>query len=157
MIDIVGAIRRILGWTGPPLVFWSLPQEALTVPAAAADQALPDVTVAGIPTGATIVKVTPMFKFWGCSAVALTALTGAQEIQIRTDAPGAWTDAVNFADNQWTLAAGAEKGGDVIFGVINLNGTVIGNDTYNFQWDEAVADSALVFQVVQMGLMVWYR
>lgn len=157
MINMIGALRRLLGWTGPPLDFWSLPVETFTVPAVAADTALPDVTVAGLPTGATIVKVTGMFKYRKVSAVAASAMTGAQEIQVRTDAPGAWADIINLVDNQWTLAAGAEEGGDVIFGVLNLNGTVTGNDTYNFQLDEAVADSALVFTGVQVGLRVWYR
>lgn len=165
MIDIRGVVRDILARItrqSIPMDFWSLPVETFTVPAVAADTALPDVTIpaagsGGIPAGSTPIRVIAMYKYRKVSAVAASALTGAQEIQIRTDAPGAWTDAINLIDNQWTLDAGGEEGGDVVFGVIDLSGTVTGADTYNFQLDEAVADSALVFKGIQVGLRVWYR
>lgn len=136
--------------------FWSASQESFTIPAVAADTALPDVTVV-LPTGVTLVRVIAMFKYRKVSAVGASALTGAQDIQVRADTPGAWTDAINLVNDQWTLAAGDIEGGDVLIGNIDVKATVVGNDTYNFQLDEAVADSAMVFSGVQVGLRVWYR
>jgi hypothetical protein len=159
MIDIIGAIRDI--WAritrqACSLDFWSASVETFTIPAVAADTALPNVTVV-LPAGAVLVRVIAMFKYRKVSAVAASALTGAQDIQVRTDAPGAWADCINLVDNQWTLAAADIEGGDVLIGNIDVKATVIGDDIYNFQLDEAVADSALVFTGVQVGLRVWYR
>lgn len=142
------------------LDFWSNPQEEVSVPAVAADQALPDIVVAGIPTGATVVRAVLMFKarMIENTNAAANKLNGAQDIQLRTDAPGAWVDAINFLDDMFGINGTTREGGDVIIGDIDLSATVIGNDTYNTQWDEAIADLAsLNFNDVQVGLRVWYR
>jgi hypothetical protein len=55
------------------------------------------------------------------------------------------------------LAASTREGGDVIVGAINVSGTVVGNDTYNLQWDEAVADlDGINFNDIQVGIRIWY-
>jgi formylmethanofuran dehydrogenase subunit C len=139
--------------------FWSNPQEEVAVPAVAADQAMPDIVVAGIPTTSRIVDARLMFKFRVVenTNVAANKLNGAQDIQIRTDAPGAWADGINFLDDMFGIAASTIQGGDVFIGDINLNATVTGDDTYNTQWDEAIADVAsLNFNDVQVGLRIWY-
>lgn len=139
--------------------FWSSPQEEVSVPAAAADQALPDVTVAGLPAGVTIVRVVALFKWRALenTNVAANKLNGAQDIQVRTDAPGAWADAINLLDDMFGIAASTREGGDVIIGALDIKATVTGDDTYNFQWDEAVADvAALNFNDVQTGLRIYY-
>ena len=139
--------------------YWSIPQKMVVVPGGALDQALPDVTVAALPAGATVVKVAVMFKFRSISnAGAANKLTNAQEIQVRTDAPGAWADAINLVDDQFLIAAATvDAPGDVVMGALNVVAVVAGNDTYNFQWDEAVADVAgLTFNDVQVGLRIWY-
>jgi len=139
--------------------FWSVPQEEVAIPAVAADQALPNVTVAGIPAGVTITRVIAMVKFRVVenTNVAANKLSGAQEIQVRDDTPGAWADAINFVDDMFGLAASTREGGDVYIGAIDLSATVDGNDTYNFQWDEALADLAAInLNDVQIGLRIWY-
>lgn len=140
--------------------YWSVSQEEVAVTAVAGDLALPNVVVAGIPAGATVVRVVAMFKSRVIenTNAAVNKLNGAQEIQVRDDTPGAWADAINFVDDQFGLAASTREGGDVIVGAIDLVATVDGNDTYNFQWASAVADQAnLQFNDVQVGLRVWYR
>jgi hypothetical protein len=143
-----------------PIDFWSNPQEEVAIPAVAADQSLPDVTVSGLPTGCTVVRAVAMFKFRAIEETSGGAnkLSGAQDIQVRTDAPGAWADAINFLDDMFGLEASAREGGDLFIGDIDLSATVTGNDTYNFQWDEAVADAAsIAFNDVQTGLRVWIK
>ena len=139
--------------------FWSNPQEEVSVPAVAADQALPDITVADIPTGATVVRAYVIFKFRAIenTNAAANKLSGAQEIQVRDDTPSTWIDAINFLDDMFGVAASTREGGDVFIGSIDVAATVDGNDTYNFQWDEALADlAALNFNDVQVGLRIWF-
>jgi hypothetical protein len=84
-------------------------------------------------------------------------LNGAQEIQVRDDTPSAWIDAINLVDDQFSLAATTREGGDVLIGAIDVAATVDGNDTYNFQWDEAVADlDGINFNDVQVGIRIWF-
>lgn len=157
--ELLESLDTSLGRTLFFLDFWSTPQALVTIPAVAADQSLPDVTVAELPAGATVVRAVAMFKY---RIVANTnagdnKLNGAQEIQVRTDAPGAWTDGINFVDDQFSIAASTREGGDVAIGAIDIGATVTGNDTYNFQWDEAVADLAsLTFADVQTGLRIYF-
>ena len=139
--------------------FWSVPQEEVAVTAGAGDKALPDVTVADLPAGATVVRAVAMFKFRMVenTNAGANSLSGAQEIQVRDDSPSAWTDAINFVASQFSLAASTREGGDVLIGAIDVAATVDGNDTYNLQWDEAVAALAnLQFNDVQVGLRIWY-
>lgn len=139
--------------------FWSLPQEEVQLTNVAGDKALPDVTIADLPAGATITRAIAMFKFRMVenTNAAANKLNGAQEIQVRDDTPSAWIDGINFVDDLFSLEGETREGGDVIIGAIDVSGTVDGNDTYNFQWDEAIADLAnLQFNDVQVGLRIWY-
>lgn len=139
--------------------FWSTPQEEVAVTNAAGDKALPNVTVADLPAGAVVVRAIAFFKFRMVENTNAGAnkLNGAQEIQVRDDTPSAWIDGINFADDMFSLEAETREGGDVIIGAIDVSATVDGNDTYNFQWDEAVADlDGINFNDVQVGLRIWY-
>ena len=139
--------------------YWSIPQKTVVVPAAAADQTLPDVVVAILPVGMTVVKATAMFKFRSLTNAGLAnKLAGVQQIQIQKGGAGGFVDAIDFVDDQFLVTAAAvDAPGDVVIGILNVVAKVDGNGTYNFQWDEAVADVAgLTFNDVQMGLRIWY-
>lgn len=141
--------------------FWSLPQEEVEVTNVVGDKALPNVIVADLPASADVVRVIAMFKFRMVenTNAAINKLDGVQEIQVRDALPGAWTDAINFVDDLFTLAGGPDtrEGGDVIIGAIDVAATVVGNGTYNFQWDDALADAnGLRFNDIQVGLRIWY-
>ncbi|MDD5702305.1 MAG: hypothetical protein PHU23_09690, partial [Dehalococcoidales bacterium] len=142
------------------LDFWSLPQEEVSVPAVAADLTLPDIVVTGIPAGTTVVRAIAMFKFRIVenTNAGVNKLSGNQVIQIRDDSPGAWVDAINLADDMFSLTASTREGGDVIIGAVDVSGVVIGNDTYNLQWHDAVADLASIhFNDVQVGLRIYFN
>ncbi len=139
--------------------FWSDPQEEVQLTAVAGDKSLPDVVVAGLPPNARVIRAVAMFKYRIIenTNAAANNLSGAQDIQVRDDSPSAWIDAINFVDDMFGVAATTREGGDVYIGDINVAATVDGNDTYNFQWDEGVADLAnLQFNDVQVGLRIWY-
>jgi hypothetical protein len=143
---------------GSSMDFWSESMETFTIPAADADTAItPTVVVAGLPAGCTILRVVAMFKYRKVSAVADSAINGAQEFQVDDVANTGWLDCIKLADNQFTLKAGDIEGGDVLIGSIDIKARVDADDTYDFQLDEGHADTALVFTGVQVGLRVWYR
>ncbi len=135
--------------------FWSLPQEEVAVVQAAGDKALPSVTVADLPGGATIVRAIAMFKFRMVEAhtyAGENSLDGAQEIQV-----AASVDAINFVNAQFTLAQDTREGGDVIIGLIDIAATVTANGAYAFHWDLAKAiQTGIKFNDVQVGLRIWY-
>ncbi len=137
--------------------FWSIPQKSVVVPAGAATQTLPDVVVEDIPAGVTVVKATAMFKFRMLdNADAANKLTNNQFIQIQK-AAGAFVNAISLVADQFGIAEATREGGDIVVGDLNVAATVTGDDTYGFQWLDAVADVAdLKFCDVQVGLKIWY-
>ena len=141
------------------LDYWSEPQLSVVIPAAAANQALPDVVMSVLPAGATVVKANGMIKFRSLTnAGAANKLFGAQHIQIQKGGAGGYADCISLIDDQFTVAAAAvDTPGDVVIGDHNVVAKVDANATYNFQWTSAVADVAgLTFNDVQMGLRIWY-
>jgi hypothetical protein len=140
--------------------FWSDSQEEATVTDIAGDITLPDVVINDIPAGAVITRAIAIFKFRIVENTNAGAnkLNGAQAIQIRDDSPSAWTDALSFVDDEFGIAATTREGGDAMVGDIDVSGTVIGDDTYNFQWHDGIADAAnMQFNDVQVGLKIWYK
>jgi len=139
--------------------FWSIPQIAVVVPAVAADQALPDVVVAALPAGMTVVRAVAIF-IYRCiqNAGAANMLAGAQFIQIQKGGAGGYANAITLVDDQFPVAAAAvDAPGGTAMGDLNVVAKVSADDTYNFQWDEAVADVAgLTFTDIQMGIRIWY-
>jgi len=80
-----------------------------------------------------------------------------QVVQIREDTPGAWIDAINFANDQFGLEGQTREGGDVCIGSKDISGIVDGNDGYEFRWLLGKADlDFLNFNDVQMGIRVWF-
>lgn len=146
--------------------FWSDPQEEIAIPAVAATLVItPTVTVAERPVGATIVRVTAMLKFRMIENVydGANALDGAtnpltsQVIQVKETAAGAYVDAINFVDNQFTFTELAREGGDVLIGSIDIAGEVNDNDNYTFRWLLRKCDGDFInMNDCQVGLRIWY-
>lgn len=138
--------------------FWSLPALAITVVNVAADRVLPDVVVAGLPAGSTVIRATALFRFRAIiNTGGANKLSGAQEIQVRDDSPSAWVDAINFVDDMFPLLANTREVGGIFEGAIDVKATVDGDDTYNLKWELALADAAnLVFRDFQMGLRIYF-
>ena len=168
----IKSLARVLSNQGRQLFtmdFWSASLEEVQLGdgVAGATVALPDITVADLPSGATVVRAIVMLKFRMIenTNVAANKLNGAtvantsQVIQIRDDTPGTYYDCINFVDDQFGLAATIREGGDLIVGDIDVagSGKVDANDTYNLQWLLGRADlDYLNFNDVQVGLRIWY-
>jgi len=166
-IDVeVGTIIASQGRQLFTMDFWSDPMEEIQVPAAAATLVFTEtVQVAERPAGATIVRVTPMFKFRmventydGPNALdGATVADTTQVMQVKETVGGAYVDAINFADNQFTLANLTREGGDVLIGSIDIAGEVDDNDNYTFQWKMRKCDSDFInFNDCQVGLRILY-
>ena len=145
--------------------FWSNPQEEVSIPAVAGTLTLPSVTVGDLPAGATVVRAIAMLKFRAVenTNAAANKLNGAtvaatsQVLQVRSDAPGTWRDAINFVDDQFGIAATTREGGDALVGSIDIAVEVTANDIYEFRWLLALADVAsLNLNDCACGLRVWY-
>jgi hypothetical protein len=138
---------------------WSLPQTSVVIPDSAANQALPDVVVAGIPSGATVVTAKAILTYDSKdNAGAANKLNGAQHIQIQKGGSGGYADAISLIDDQFPVAAAAvDAPGGVVMGDHNVVAKVDGDATYNFQWTSALADVAgLTLKNLQIGLKIWY-
>lgn len=145
--------------------FWSESVEEVQVNTAGVTVTLPSVIIDGIPAGATVFRAIAMFKFRMVenTNAAANKLNGAtvpgtsQDIQVRDDTPGAWIDAINFADDQFSLEGQTREGGDVCIGSKDISGIVDENDGYEFRWLLGKADlDFLNFNDVQMGIRIWY-
>jgi hypothetical protein len=130
----------------PPrtLVFASEIIASISANAVAGNIALPSVTIpAGLIAG-TILRVTAgvSWRKQVESSGSPNAVDGAQEIQVRSDTPGTFRNAINLADNSLATALDATEGGSMIEGDEDISVEVTGPDTYEFQWTSALVDGA---------------
>ncbi len=90
------------------------------------------------------------------SAVA-NAVNVAQNIQVRSDAPGTFRNAIAVPDNSLATGASGTDGGVLLMGALDISVEVVGEDTYEFQWTLADVDGDnLTLHDVQTYLIVEY-
>lgn len=143
-----------MGFSNPPvtaadvssgrLVFTSDIVATVVLTSVAGDIALPDVIIpaGAIPTGVSINRVlagVSWRKQVDSSGVA-NAVNVAQIIQVRSNAPGTFRDAINIPNNALETALNATEGGVMIVGDNDISVEVVGADVYNFQWTDADVD-----------------
>lgn len=148
-----------------PIDFWSDPVEEVEITDSATDVSLPDVTVSDLPNGATVVKSTVMLmadtktedSASDNQLDGATVAATSQVIQVRDDTPGSWADCINFVDDQLDVPASTREGGPIFIGSVDVSSTIDGNDTYNFQWKQALADGdGIQLRGVKVGIRIWY-
>ena len=165
--DNIADLNTRVGRTLLTIDFWSDPVEEVPVGDAGAGttEALPSVTIADLPNGATIVRAIAMFKFRTIenTNAAANKLLGAtvsetsQVIQVDDSGATGYVDAIKFVDDQFSLAAETREGGDILVGSIDIAARADGNDTYSVRWLLARADlDYLNFNDVQCGLRIYY-
>ena len=139
--------------------FWSAPQISVTADTTHTDAVLPSVVLPNIAGTITHAYAGFKFRMIQNTNAGANKLSGAQEIQVKENAAGTFTDCINFVDDQFGVAASTREGGDVCMGNIDVVAEVAAfNKTYAFQWDEPLTDqSSLIFYDVQSFLIVtWY-
>ncbi|KKM64548.1 hypothetical protein LCGC14_1500310 [marine sediment metagenome] len=153
--NITGEIQKAVS----SLAFRSTADDVIDLPAVAADTALPDVVVTGIPSGVSLIRVVAVLKvraIENTSGSGANAIKGAQAIRVKKST-GAWgTDdlaAIDLPDNLWTVAASTRESGDVLGGENDVKAEVDGNATYNLRFENALVDYAsLRLNEVQVAL-----
>lgn len=128
------------------LDFWSNLDDVIDLPAAAADTDLPDVVVAGLPSGISLVRVVPILKvraIENTNAGGTNAIDGAQAIRVKKST-GTWgvddLAGIDLPDNLWLVAASTREAGDVLIGDNDVKAEVDGNATYNLRFENAAVD-----------------
>lgn len=142
--------------------FWSDTVGVIDLPAVAADIDLPNVVVAGLPSG-TLVRVVVVLKvraLENTNSGGPNAINGAQAIRIKKST-GTWgvddVVAIDLADNMWIVAASTRESGDVLVGDNDVKSEVDGDGTYNLRFEDALVDyDNLRLNDVLVGLRFYY-
>jgi len=163
---LIDALEAKLDRMKSPMIFLSVIDDVIDLPAAAADTNLPDVVISGLPAGATLDKVLVFLivrAIENTNAGGSNAIEGAQNIRIKKST-GAWgvddIIAIPLTDNMWTVAASTREFGDVIGGddAHDVKSEVDGNATYNLRFEDANVDfDFLRLNDVQVLIKVWYH
>ena len=127
-----------------------------------ADYALNTLTVAGIPSGATLVRVVAILKIAGIrdTSTSNNAVNGATALKVDADvAYGSLVTAIDIEDNSWAIlvANGADRGGDVLFGDNDIKTEVSGNGTYYARLENIACDgNNLTLLDVAWGVRIYF-
>lgn len=140
--------------------FWSDLDDNIAVDTTAGDENLPNVVVAGLPSGLTLARVIMMFKYSKRvdSSGSANKTNAAQVMSIDSDSGrGSVVTAINIPDDSFHTAANATEGGDVIIGDNDVKAEVTGNGTFYPTWELADVDGdSLTFYDVQVGLRIYF-
>jgi len=125
------------------MTFASAPSAIIVIPGTGADLDFPNVAVAGIPSGATLLRVDMALVIGGLfdtSASENQIKTGtSDELRVKKSS-GAWgTDDItclDFTALSLQCKASEYRGGCVLFGALDIKGEVDANATYNFRSEE---------------------
>lgn len=138
---------------------WSVYQNQVSLTTVAGDKALPDITIAGIPTGATILRAIMMFKARNIenTNAAVNSCSGAQNIQCQKAVAGAYINAIGVLAAGFGLPATTREGGDVLIGSLDISAQVPANAAVmNFRWLQGLAaQNNLNFNDVQVGIRIF--
>lgn len=145
------------------MTFWSDVDDEILLPSSVADTNLPDVVVAGLPAGVTLVRAVVILivrAIENTSATGANAIDGAQAIRVMKSG-GSWGSddvaAINLADNMWIVAASTREFGDVIVGDNDVKGEVDENATYNLRFEDALVDyTNLKLNDIKVGIRIWF-
>ena len=143
--------------------FWAdnLAQVALTT-VLTADYNLSSLVVAGIPTGATIVRVVALLKIASIrdTSGSDNAINGATALKVDADSGyGSLVTAIDIADNSWAVdvSQAVERGGDVLIGDNDVKTEITGNGTFYAQLQNIGCDgNNLNLEDVAWGVRVYF-
>ena len=129
---------------------------------ATADYALSALTVAGIPNGATLVRVVALLKIAVIrdTSTANNAVNGATALKVDADvAYGSLVTAIDIPDDSWAVlvANGADRGGDIMFGDNDVKTEISGNGTYYARLENIACDgNNLKLEDVAWGVRIYF-
>jgi len=143
--------------------FWGDVDDIITLTTTTTNVDLPNIVVADIPSGATIIRVIGMIRMRALNNIAavVNAINGAAAMHIKK-LTGTWgvDDVVlmNIPDNIWSTSASTKEGGMLIEGNIDVASVVDGNGTYNLRFNGNIFVDANNLELidVDVGLKVYF-
>lgn len=145
------------------MTFWSDQDDEITLTTTATDDfALPNITIAGLPTGITLLRVIAILKIalFRDTSTANNAINGATALQVDADvAYGSLVSAITIPDNSWKIvvATSSDRGGDVMIGNIDVKAEITGNGTFYARLENIACDgNNLLLEDVQWGLQIYF-
>lgn len=149
--------------------FWSAPENQLTVTATAGDITLPNIVVAGLPSGLTVRRTLFIITIRAIrdSSGAINYINAASKTIRIKKSTGTWGEddmvAITFANQSLYVAASSLEQGPVIIGAANISSVVDGNATYNVMSNQTERSDAIVakganllLDDVQVGFRIHY-
>jgi hypothetical protein len=138
--------------------WFSVPQETVDLHAVAANETMPSVILPNIAGTITSVFAGFMCFMKEATAAGVVGVDGAQHIQVKESAAGAYVDAISIVDHMFSIADSTREGGGAVVGDHDIVAQVAAfNKTYNFQWTSGKTHvDHLRFSTVQTFLIVTY-
>lgn len=143
--------------------FWAdnIPQVVLTQ-TATDDFNLSNLVIAGIPTGATLVRVVVLLKIASIrdTSGSDNAVNGTTALKVDADSGYASTvTAIDIPDNSWAVdvSQALERGGDIMIGDNDVKTEITGNGTFYARLENICADGLnLNLEDVAWGVRVYF-
>ena len=164
--SIMRYIKAILNSTNRAVCFmdfWSDNDDDITLTTTAtADFNLPNIVVADLPTGCTVIRVIAMLKvaMFRDTSTADNAVNGATTLGVDADSGyGSLVTAINIPDNSWAVdvSTSPDRAGDVMIGDNDVASEVTGNATFYGQLTNIACDgNNLLMKDVAWGLRVYF-
>jgi hypothetical protein len=142
------------------LDIWSTYQTTVTLTNGAGNKALPNITIAALPTTATIQRAVMMLKFRIIenTNAAANSVSGAQNIRCQKAVGGAYITGITLAGGELAVPVAIRESGDVMIGDADIKAQVpAAGAVMNFQWTAGVAaQNNLVLVDCQVGIRIFY-
>jgi len=129
---------------------------------ATADYPLNSLVIAGIPNGATLVRVVALLKIASIrdTSGSDNAVNGATALKVDADvAYGSTVTAIDIEDNSWAVdvSQAVERGGDVLIGDNDVKAEINGNGTFYAQLENIACDgNNLKLEDVAWGVRIYF-
>jgi hypothetical protein len=126
----------------------------------AGNKVLPNITVRGVPTYATVYAAEMWVKVWTIenTNALVNSVVGVQNIQVQMAVGGAWLTAIPLPAGSFSVPANTTYSGDVMYSSVDISPQVpVNGQVMNFQWALGLsAQNNLNFNMVQVGVRIWY-
>jgi hypothetical protein len=145
----------------PSIKIWSAFTTQVIITDGAADKALGDIVIAGLPAGVTVTRALVYVKFRTIenTNAAVNSLSGAQNFQVQKAVGGSYATGIAFAGGELALiATSGQIGGDVLMGTTDVSAQVPANGaTMNAKFTSALAaEDGINLNDVQWGIEIWF-
>jgi hypothetical protein len=154
-------IENVIGRLGSSIDLWSPYLSQIQLTSVAGDKLLPSITIADLPSGATVIRAVMMLKYRMIenTNAAINRLDGDQNLQAEKAIDGEWITGIALGGELCYVPASTRESGDVMIGTEDIQFQVPANSgVMDFKWTGAKStQDSLNFNDVQVGLRIWFK